>query len=177
MSKREALLLRILLFFGVIALGAGFTVLGYRSWRSGEKETQALRDRVLKLKSKLLEQQAWSSSSGWAQENAPVFDSTEAASSRLLELVSKYAEDRQLLLSGKEIINSKTSEMDREAAGFFQKCSVKVKLEAVSEEVLFSWLHTLCYSDHFIGITEFEMSSPSNAKSVDCTVVLTLFYK
>jgi hypothetical protein len=177
MSKREALLLRILLFFGVIALGAGFTVLGYRSWRSGEKETQALRDRVLKLKSKLLEQQAWSSSSGWAQENAPVFDSTEAASSRLLDLVSTYAETKKLSLSGKEIINSKSSGMEQEATGFFQKCSVKVKLDAVSEETLFSWLHMLSYSDHFVGITDFEMSSQGTAKTVDCTVILTLFYK
>ena len=124
---------------------------------------------------------SWAERQEWLDASVPGFSSSQEASAKLLETISREAEKLSLTIGGKEFIEqAKVLGPDGlpldEEQRYFDQASVKATLTGVSEQTFFAWLHALQQPKSFIGITRLQINPSGTNKTINVEVEFTQFY-
>ena len=180
MKKSEKMLLT--LFVGLIlafVLGGG-GMLALRNYIEVREEIDLLRDRLSDMNLAIAEGSDWAEKHAWLDEHAPLFTSSQEASARLLETITREAEKLSLDIGAKEFLEqARQIDSDGELVeedGSFAKATVKTTLNGVSEKPFFAWLHALQQADSFIGVTRLQINPSGTNKTINAEVEFTQFF-
>ena len=180
MKKSEKVLLS--LFVGLVlafVLGGG-GMLAVRNYLEVREEVDLLRDRLSDMNLAIAEGSDWAAKQEWLDENTPLFTSSQEASARLLETITREAEKLSLDIGGKEFLEQ-ARQIDSdgefiEEEGSFDKATVKTTLNGVSEKLFFAWLHALQQPKSFIGVTRLQIVPSGTNKTINAEVEFTQFF-
>ncbi len=180
MKKSEKVLLT--LFVGLVLaliLGGG-GVLAVRNYLEVREEVDLLRDRLSGMNLAIAEGSDWAEKQAWLDEHAPLFTSSQEASARLLETITREAEKLGLDIGAKEFLEqARQIDSDGELVeeeGSFAKATVKTTLSGVSEKPFFAWLHALQTPESFIGIMRLQINPSGTNKTINAEVEFTQFF-
>lgn len=182
MKSREKLLLIVFcVLFGVI-VGGGVIVFSIRKYSEIAADNEDLRSRIASMETTIAHGEEWESKSAWVHDNVPVFGSREEASSTLIAAIQKAAQSAGVTISAKEFLDEEKmlgadSAEEAGPARVFEKASIKITLNGVSEKNLFTWMHSLQEPKAFLGITRLQIEPASQGKAVNCEVDIAQFYR
>lgn len=181
MKKSEKVLLGVFAVLFLALVGGGGGMMAFKNYLEVRDEVASLRDRLADMNLAISQGANWAERHDWLDESVPGFSSSQEASAKLLETISREAEKLSLAIGGKEFIEqAKVLGPDGlpldEEQGYFDQASVKATLTGVSEQAFFAWLHALQQPKSFIGVTRLQINPSGTNKTINVEVEFTQFY-